>query len=112
MCFVKVLGQLAGPLVSSGSGRGGVFFFKKISSYLHLHIHAWHRGESLLVLVYVSSYLAGYPRTAFKKECVPFFYVLSQQATDLSYTQKEYFLSKGKKWTKRWGIFALLLAYL
>lgn len=77
-------------------GREGAVFFSNFSSSLHLHIHAWHRGESLLLVsVYVSSYPAGYPRTAFKKECVPFFYVLSQQATHLSYTRKEYFPPKG-----------------
>lgn len=56
-------------------GREGAvsYFLKNLSSSLHLHIHAWHLGESLLLVpVYLYSYLAGYPRTAFKKECVPF----------------------------------------
>lgn len=84
-------------------GREGAVSFLNFSSSLHLHIHAWHCGGSLLVLVYVSSYLAGYPRTAFKKHFfmsyrskLPILAILETTAQLLRY-QKESFLPKGKK---------------
>lgn len=46
-----------------------------------MHTGGW--GVLLLVLVYVPSYLAGYPEQHLRVKSV-FFYVLSQQATYLS----------------------------